>query len=107
MQQTKLNMASPTAGDVDREGESIPAGRDGSDCTPVSSRPGAGGGGAAQRLVVARGVLGAQRVTPVAGLVAQDQGESLDAVLGSVRKVVERRSGEAKTGEEAEFTCCK
>lgn len=27
--------------------------------------------------------------------------------LGSVRKVVERRSGEAKTGEEAEFTCCK
>jgi hypothetical protein len=27
--------------------------------------------------------------------------------LGSVRKVGERRSGEAKTGEEAESTCCK
>src|SRR5690606_41495522 len=27
--------------------------------------------------------------------------------LGCVRKVVERRSGEAKTGEEAEFTSCK
>ena len=28
-------------------------------------------------------------------------------LLGSVQKVVERRSGEAKAGEEAEFTCCK
>lgn len=27
--------------------------------------------------------------------------------LGSVRKVAERRSGKAKTGEDAEFTSCK
>ena len=34
-------------------------------------------------------------------------GISLEDALGSVRNAFQRRPGKAKTGEEAEFTCCK